>query len=262
MKASLIREPAVAGMFYPEDRQTLQRDIDRLLTENPCQGGLPKALIVPHAGYIYSGPVAARAYNLLRPHAALIKRVILLGPSHRVALEGLALPGSDIFRTPLGDIRIDRQSAARLLDLPQVQELPLAHAQEHSLEVQLPFLQTVLRAFTLLPLVVGRCTSAAVAEVLERVWGGSETLILISTDLSHFHDYRQAQQLDQSTSELICKLREPLGGEQACGCYPLNGLLRELKRRTMEVQLLELKNSADTAGSKHRVVGYGAYAAY
>ena len=257
-----VREPAVAGMFYPADRQSLVAEIDQQLADNPCSGGRPKALVVPHAGYIYSGGVAARAYNLLRPHADSIRRVILLGPSHRVAFQGLALPDCEYFRTPLGDVPIDLDSLALVDDMPQVKVLAEAHEQEHSLEVQVPFLQRVLTQFSLLPLVVGPCHSRDVAEVLQRLWGGAETLVLISTDLSHFHDYEEAQHLDRSTSDLICKLQEPLMGEQACGCYPLNGLLYELKQRQLGIELLELKNSGDSAGSHQRVVGYGAYAVF
>ncbi len=256
----VVREPAVAGMFYPDDRQQLISEIEAHLRENPAEGERPRALIVPHAGYVYSGPVAARAYNLLRPWASDIHRVVVLGPSHRYPLEGLALPDCDLFRTPLGDIPIDQQDTEALLALPQVRQLAAAHALEHSLEVQLPFLQTVLVNFTLLPLVVGRCRSEQVSEVLDLLWGDPATLILISTDLSHFHDYKEACHLDRSTCELICQLREPLMGEQACGCYPLNGLLRKLKQEPLSVKLLELKNSGDTAGSMSRVVGYGAFA--
>ena len=257
-----VREPVVAGMFYPADRQILLDDIDIKLAENPSQGRRPKALVVPHAGYIYSGGIAAKAYNLLRPHSKTFSRVILLGPSHHYPFRGLALPGCQYFRTPLGDVPIDQESLALLKDFPQVQVIPEAHAQEHSLEVQVPFLQQVLDDFVILPLVVGPSSSQQVAEVIEKLWGGEETLILVSTDLSHFHDYPEAQHLDRSTSDLICSLHEPLMGEQACGCYPLNGLLLELKRRKLNIELLDLRNSGDTAGSKNRVVGYGSYAVF
>ncbi|OMH33598.1 AmmeMemoRadiSam system protein B [Motiliproteus sp. MSK22-1] len=257
-----VREPVVAGMFYPADRQILQNEIDIKLAENPAQGTCPKALVVPHAGYIYSGGVAARGYNLLRPYADSINRVILLGPSHHYPFQGLALPGCQYFRTPLGDVPIDLESVSLLKDLPQVQVMPEAHAQEHSLEVQVPFLQRVLDDFALLPLVVGPSRSSQVAEVIQRLWGNKETLIVVSTDLSHFHDYPEAQHLDRSTSDLICALHEPLMGEQACGCYPLNGLLRELKQRKLNIELLDLRNSGDTTGSKSRVVGYGSYAVF
>ncbi|MCW8884843.1 MAG: AmmeMemoRadiSam system protein B [Motiliproteus sp.] len=257
-----VREPAVAGLFYPDNRSELLTQVEDQLLQNPCSGERPKALIVPHAGYIYSGGVAARAFNLLRPHSEHFSKVTVLGPSHRVPLEGLALPDCDSYRTPLGDVALDQQGIDQIADLPQVQQMSIAHAQEHSLEVQLPFLQVLLPQFKLLPLVVGRCPSALVAEVLERLWDDPNRLVVISTDLSHFHDYQDACHLDRSTSDLICQLREPLMGEQACGCYPLNGLLNLLKQRGMAVELLDLKNSGDTAGSKDRVVGYGAYAVF
>ncbi|WP_207063018.1 AmmeMemoRadiSam system protein B [Motiliproteus sp. SC1-56] len=255
-----VRQPAVAGFFYPDDPVVLRRDIDHYLAQNPCSGVTPKALVVPHAGYAFSGPVAARAYNLLRALAKTIRRVVLLGPSHRVPLRGLALPGCDTFMTPLGAVALDSEGMAALARMPQVRVMPSAHAQEHSLEVQLPFLQRLLDDFRLLPLVVGQCQAEEVDEVLEQVWGGRETLIVISSDLSHYHPYGEAQRLDRATSEAVCACRAQLSGEQACGAYPLNGLLHLAARRGLEIELLDLRNSGDTEGPRDRVVGYGAYA--
>lgn len=261
--APVVREPAVAGYFYPQEPEVLAAQVKAELADNPLQSAqMPKALIVPHAGYIYSGPVAARAYNLLRPYKAVIKRVVLLGPAHRVPVTGMALPDCERFRTPLGDIPIDLEAVQAISDLPQVIHSALAHAQEHSLEVQLPFLQQVLGDFSLLPLVVGATSAADVAEVLERLWGGEETLIVISSDLSHFHPYQEAQLLDRQTSEMICRLDGHLVGEQACGCYAVNGLLTQLEKQQKSINLLDLRNSGDTAGDKDRVVGYGAYVSY
>ncbi len=191
------RTPAVAGLFYPGQEEALRELVEELLAQAPQQTQIqPKVLVVPHAGYVYSGALAARAYGLLADRRAAIKRVVLLGPAHRVWVPGLALPSDTAFATPLGVVGIDAELAAAVRDLPCVTTSDAAHAEEHSLEVQLPFLQTVLDDFTLLPLVVGGATPARVAAVLERVWGFDETLIVISTDLSHFHDLSTARRID------------------------------------------------------------------
>ncbi len=257
-----IRLPAVAGLFYPDDPQQLHNEVLHLLDANPQQGSRPKVLVVPHAGYRYSGPVAARAFNLLRPWAEQIERVVLLGPAHRVALGVLALPDADSFETPLGRIAVDVEAISALQDLQQVVVYPEAHLEEHSLEVQLPFLQQLLGAFTLIPLVVGQVGPEAVAQVLDRLWGGEETLIVISTDLSHYHPYDEACRLDAQTSRSICQLDHDLSGHQACGRAPLNGLLYSARCRGMRIEQLDLRNSGDTAGTRGSVVGYGAYALY
>ena len=258
-----VRRPAVAGTFYPAEPAALQAAVDRLLADvaGPpgTAGDAPKALIVPHAGYIYSGPIAAAAYARLRPVAAAIRRVILLGPVHRVAIHGLALPGARTFATPLGIVAIDKEAAALAHRLPHIQESALAHAAEHSLEVQLPFLQRVLPDFTLLPFVVGDATADMVADVLDALWGGPETLIVISSDLSHYHPYREAQEIDTTTAARILAFASSLGHEQACGATPINGLLRAGRRRGLQAELLDLRNSGDTAGDRSRVVGYAAF---
>jgi len=220
----------------------------------------PKAIIAPHAGYIYSGPVAASAYARLIPLHDVIKRVVLLGPVHRVAVHGLALPGVTAFATPLGEIPIDLDAAAAIENMPQVVESPAAHAPEHSLEVQLPFLQAVLDDFKLLPLAVGNASPTEVAEVLDAVWGGPETLIVISSDLSHFHPYQAAQVIDAQTAQDILNLQNTLSHEQACGGTPVNGLLLAAKQHHLQPHLLDLRNSGDTAGDKDRVVGYASFA--
>lgn len=258
-----LRPPAVAGVFYPGDAQALLGEIDELLEgveSLDVQFGHPKVLIVPHAGYIYSGSTAAQAYSELIPARGLVKRVVLLGPIHRVAVRGLALPGVDEFATPLGRIRLDADAVRSVHDLPQVVTSAPAHAMEHSLEVQLPFLQRVLGDFSLVPFAVGDATSAQVAEVLERLWGGPETLIVISTDLSHYHEYETAQRIDTDTAERISRLEPSLKHQQACGATPLNGLLGLAKEKGLSIRRLAVCNSGDTAGGRGRVVGYSAFA--
>lgn len=261
-----IRTAAVAGIFYPAERDALQRQVTAYLQDNPCppsgQTHQVKALVVPHAGYKYSAAIAASAYNQIQPFAERIKRVVLLGPAHRVALDGIALPECDRFAGPLGDIDIDTELVASIEGLPQVVSSAAAHAQEHSLEVQLPFLQQIIPTFTLLPLVVGRCTAEEVVAVLEPVWGGDETLIVFSSDLSHYLSYRQACHTDRQTSAQLCRSQRRLNGEQACGSYALNGLMALARKRDLQIELLDLRNSGDTAGDHQRVVGYGAFAVY
>ncbi len=219
-----------------------------------------KALIVPHAGYIYSGAIAATAYATLRPVAARIRRVILLGPTHHVAVRGLALPDADAFDTPLGRVMLDTDAASVIGRLPQVCVSSQAHAQEHSLEVQLPFLQSVLTDFTLLPLAVGRATAQEVAEVLEFLWGGEETLIVISSDLSHYLPYPIAQRVDDETVHTILALEPSISHERACGGTPVNGLMLVAQKHGLVPHLLDLRNSGDTAGTRDKVVGYASFA--
>lgn len=257
-----IRQPAVAGMFYPDNPQLLQRQVDDMLSSRVGPALHPKVLIVPHAGYVYSGPIAASAYRLIKPLATTIRRVVLLGPSHRVPFLGLAAPEESLFRTPLGDITIDRESVAQLAGRGLVHVRSDAHQLEHSLEVQLPFLQRTLHDFLLLPLVVGDASPQAVADVLRAAWGGEETLIVISSDLSHYHPYTEAQRIDQHTSAMIESFNSQLNGEQACGCRALNGLLTLAREKQLAITALDIRNSGDTSGDRSRVVGYGAYALY
>lgn len=257
-----IRLPAVAGMFYPAEAPLLRDLVKSYLKplQNVSNRPAPKAIIAPHAGYIYSGPVAASVYARLIPARDTIRRVVLLGPSHRVPLRGLAASNMTHFATPLGNVPVDQETIAKLLKLPQVVLLEPAHEREHSLEVQLPFLQEVLTEFKLIPLVVGEATAQEVGDVLEQVWGGPETLIVISSDLSHYHDYYTAQQMDKNTSDAIEKLRfEDIHFEQACGRNPINGLLYIAKTKGLQAHTVDLRNSGDTAGPRHQVVGYGAY---
>lgn len=257
-----VREPAVAGLFYPSRAQRLQQDVESLLTEAAEQptGPAPKALIVPHAGYTYSGPVAARAYRRLAGLADVIERVVLLGPAHRVFLHGMAVPESMAFATPLGEIPLDLVSIEAISDLPGVCRSDAAHAREHSLEVQLPFLQAMLSDFRLVPVVVGRCEAGLVADLIDALWGGPETLIVISSDLSHFLPYPTAREVDGNTCQRILDKDAQLSGDEACGAYVINGLLRSRHCQAMSIEALDLRNSGDTAGDRTQVVGYGAFA--
>lgn len=256
----MIRKPAVAGSFYPANAKQLQAIVNSLLLDAKTGDRVPKAIIAPHAGYIYSGAVAASAYARLIPSANAIDKVVLLGPSHRVAFRGLAVSRCQAYSTPLGDIELDTTAIESLLSFPFVDYLDEAHAQEHSLEVHLPFLQTVLRSFKLTPIVVGDASPEQVCQVLEKLWDGDATLIVISSDLSHFHDYPTAQHLDHGTSHLIETLAyNRINGEHACGKAPINGLLKLLADKSLKIKTIDLRNSGDTAGDKRRVVGYGAY---
>jgi AmmeMemoRadiSam system protein B len=256
----VIRQPAVAGSFYPGNPAQLQQAVQHYLAEGRQSTLIPKAIIAPHAGYIYSGPIAGSAYRSLQPRRQQIRRVVLLGPSHHVAFHGLAAPTSTAFRTPLGDIPVDQAAIAGIADLPQLSLQDQPHLREHSLEVQLPFLQEAVGSFSLIPLVVGMAVSAAIAEVLERLWGGEETVIVISSDLSHYLPYDGAQQLDLASSRAIEALDDTaLGHDSACGRLPINGLLHLARRRGLREETVDLRNSGDTAGDRRRVVGYGAY---
>jgi AmmeMemoRadiSam system protein B len=259
---TIVRRPAVAGSFYPADATSLRAAVNRYLEQAKATPGAarPKAIIAPHAGYVYSGPIAASAYSSLAPFASEVERVVLLGPCHRVPLRGLAATEADAFATPLGTVPVDREAVARALSLPQVQLLENAHAMEHSLEVQLPFLQQLLPRFSLAPFAVGDASPQEVAEVLDVLWGGPETLIVISSDLSHYYDYDTARRLDEATSRAIEALdADGLDRESACGRTPVRGLLVAARQHGLEARVLDLRNSGDTAGSRDQVVGYGAY---
>ena len=255
-----VRPPAVAGLFYPADPEQLRHDVQQLLLDAHPHNLSPKALIVSHAGYIYSGAIAATAYASLRHIAATIRHVVLLGPTHRVAVRGIALPDADAFDTPLGRVMLDSATARAITALPQVSISSAVHAQEHSLEVQLPFLQCVLEDFTVLPLAVGMATSEEVTEVLSVVWGSEATLIVISSDLSHYLPYAAAQSVDHQTAAEIQHLHQPISHDQACGATPINGLILAARKHHLSPHLLDLRNSGDTAGSRDSVVGYAAFA--
>lgn len=255
------RKPAVAGQFYPAEPQVLKDLLKELYSSARFSSvSQVKAIIVPHAGLIYSGSIAASAYQTLIPQMHKIKRVVLLGPSHRVGFHGLATTSVTHYSMPLGDVPIDKAAIQEIDSLPQVQQLDRAHLHEHSLEVQLPFLQNLLDEFTLVPLVVGECPANQVAEVLEKLWGGEETLIVISSDLSHYNSYEDACEQDQKTSASIVNLQpDQIEFDDACGRVPIKGLLVAADHHGLKPQMVDLRNSGDTAGSRDRVVGYGAY---
>lgn len=259
-----IRPPAVAGSFYPARPAELVRTVDELLSGVSSEpAAAPKVLIVPHAGYVYSGPVAASAYARLGQAGRAIRRVVLLGPAHRVPVRGLALPEAQALATPLGVVPVDADAVRAIAHLPQVGVSAAAHALEHSLEVQLPFLQRMLGDFSVVPLAVGDATPGEVAEVIDVLWGGAETLIVISSDLSHYLPYAVARDVDDETVQQILALGpHTLTHEQACGATPVNGLLAVARRRHLRPALLDLRNSGDTAGPRDQVVGYSAFAFY
>lgn len=259
---TIIRPPAVAGTFYPANPDVLRDVIEQDLAQaTPASDiSVPKVLIVPHAGYIYSGPIAASAFVLLEPYRQSIKRVVIIGPSHRVGFTGVAISNADFFDTPLGAIAVDKVAQARLSEIAGVHIIDEAHAAEHSLEVQLPFLQFMLDKFTIVPIVAGDADPQLIAKIIETLWGGSETLIVISSDLSHFHQYQTARQLDQATSQAILDLDvNAVDSQHACGCVGIKGLLAFAQHHPLEATVLDMRNSGDTAGSKDSVVGYGAY---
>jgi AmmeMemoRadiSam system protein B len=257
-----VRRPAVAGTFYPRDAAELAAAVDALLARTSPAGTRPaKALVAPHAGYVFSGPVAATAYAALATQGASVTRVVLLGPAHRTPLIGMAVPSVDAFRTPLGDVAVDTEARAVLLEMPGVAVDDRAHADEHSLEVHLPFLQRALDAFTIVPIVVGRCEIALIAHVLDALWGGPETLVVVSSDLSHYEGYEAAAQHDRTTAdEIVARIGEHICVYDACGSYPIRGLLEVANARDLDVALLDLRSSGDTTGPRDRVVGYGAFA--
>jgi len=273
-----MRKPAVAGTFYPADAHQLATMVDRYLREavlatttteetgatdatvTGVAGHAPKAIIAPHAGYVYSGSIAARAHVCWQNERDVIRRIVLLGPAHRVAVRAMALSSADVWMSPLGTVPIDTDLSDRALSCDGVVIDDRAHAPEHSLEVHIPFLQRVLEpAFTLLPIVVGHATADQIADVLDAVWGDDQTRIVVSTDLSHYLPYAEAKEIDRHTAATIVARSAHLDPQQACGAHPVLGMLESARRHRLQVSLLDLRNSGDTAGPRDRVVGYGAF---
>ena len=257
-----IRPAAVSGSFYPGEASALAAEVAAYLAEAPAGRDLPapKAIIAPHAGYMYSGAVAASIYARLAPLRGRVRRVVLAGPAHRVYVAGAAIPSVDGFESPLGTVTLDVEALQALRRLPFVEVNDRAHALEHSLEVHLPFLQSVLGGFALVPVVVGDATPAQAAQLYEALWGGDETVIVVSSDLSHYLPYDDARRRDGNTARAILRLEDRLDPEEACGAAPINGLLRAARARSLRVEQVDLRNSGDTAGDRDRVVGYGAFA--
>ena len=260
---SLVRPAAVAGSFYPGEAAALAAEIANYLADAPPSARVakvPKAIIAPHAGYMYSGPIAGAIYARLAPLRGTVSRVVLAGPAHRVYVAGAAIPSVEAFDSPLGPVELDREALARLGKLPFVEVSDRAHALEHSLEVHIPFLQAVLGEFKLVPIVVGDASPREVSEMLDTLWGGPETLVVVSSDMSHYHPYEVARACDRDTAQAILRLDPRLVPEEACGAAPINGLLEAARRRKLAPELVDLRNSGDTAGDRSRVVGYGAFA--
>jgi AmmeMemoRadiSam system protein B len=257
-----VRQPAVAGLFYPADPGALRAGVEEALAAAAGQPGpVPKAVVVPHAGYVYSGAVAASAYSRVVPARGRVTRVVLLGPAHRAPVTAVAASSAEAFATPLGLVRVDVERRDALVDAGLVALRDDAHAGEHSLEVQLPFLQVALGDVAVLPLAVGHVDAGAVAAVLDAVWGGEETLVVVSTDLSHYHDHATATERDRRTAAaVVAKRPDRLGPYDACGVVPLQGLLLSAGVADRRVELIDLRTSADTVGDPGRVVGYGAFA--
>ena len=254
------RQPAVAGSFYPANQGQLHLMLDQYLTDAATDEDAPKAIIAPHAGYIYSGPIAATVYARLKKAHGRITRVVVIGPSHRAAFRGMAVSRAETFTTPLGPVFVDQAAVKSITHLPFVEYLEEVHTYEHSLEVHLPFLQEVLDDFKIVPIVTGEASPEQISQVLDLLWGGDETLIVVSSDLSHYHDYATAQQMDKLTSLAIEELQyERITSKSACGKVPVNGLLKLAHKKALSVTTIDLRNSGDTAGDKASVVGYGAY---
>lgn len=254
-----VRHPAVAGMFYPDDPKALRAMVEDYLAQASTDEAPPRAMIAPHAGFIYSGPIAASVYARLRNAPQPIERVVLLGPAHRVGFYGLALSSAQYFETPLGRVALDREAIDELVGLPEVFVYDQAHEQEHSLEVHLPFLQVTLGDFKLVPIVVGSATEEEVARVIESLWEPG-TLVVVSSDLSHYLDYDSAREIDGRTTRAIESLDgAKIGHDNACGFIPVRGLLTVARRLGLSAATVDLRNSGDTAGPREQVVGYGAY---
>ena len=255
-----IRSPAVAGMFYPAAPDALDRVVRAALAAARVDAVPAKAIVAPHAGYVYSGLIAGSAFRSVAHLADRITRIVLLGPSHRCRFAGIAVPSATGFATPLGTIAVDRAACDRALALPEVHLFDQAFDGEHALEVELPFIQVLWPQAAVVPLIVGEASAEAVAAVFEALWGGEETLIVISSDLSHYHDYEAALALDLGTSQAIEAIMPgKLTGSTACGHRALAGLLRQAARHDLRATTRDLRNSGDTRGPRDRVVGYGAY---
>jgi MEMO1 family protein len=261
-----VRPPALSGRFYPGRRERLWQDVHQLLADAARRAGSgharpPKAIVVPHVAYVYSGPIAATAYAALAPARGVVRTVIVAGPAHFAPLPGVAVAGADAFLTPLGAVTVDDGARRRALEVPGVVVDDAAHAPEHSVEVQLPLVIAALGDVSVLPLLVGRAGGDVLADVLDELWDGAETSVVVSTDLSHYLDADAARVVDRRTADAICRLQEP-DPDSACGAAAVAGMVVSARRHRLDVWLLDLRNSADTVGDPDRVVGYGSFALF
>jgi hypothetical protein len=256
------RPAAVAGMFYSDKPQELAATVKSYLAAaTPTGDKPPKAIVAPHAGFIYSGPVAGSAYASLAARGKAVERVILVGPSHRVGFSGLALSSATAFETPLGPVHVDREAVAELESQGLAREFEPAHRNEHSLEVQLPFLKHSFPDARIVPILAGDDDWQALAKAIDLLWGGEETTLVASSDLSHYHDYATAQRIDAATAKDLERLAAgQIDFDQACGATAVNALLSVAASKGLGCLTLDLRNSGDTAGPRDRVVGYGAFA--
>lgn len=258
-----IRPPAVAGRFYPDDPRQLRRAVRHYLDAAPAEAlpGRVKIVIAPHAGYPFSGPVAGAAFRPLAAHDREVARLVLIGPAHWVPFQGVGVSRADAFATPLGLVPIDRSAVAALFDWHEAVAADWAHAPEHALEVELPFLQTLLGEVPIVPLLCGTCDDAAVMAALRRLWGGPETVIVVSSDLSHYEAYDAARAHDARTAAAIEALDpSSIGPFEACGFRAIRAALALAREFQLVPVRLALANSGDTAGPRDSVVGYGAWA--
>ncbi len=256
-----LQAAAVAGMFYPGNPAQLAAGVDGSLAKAAPPRLSPKAVIAPHAGHVYSGDIAGAAYRLLAQRKGEIKRVVLLGPNHRMPVRGIALSPAEAWETPFGPLPVDRTARDSLARQPGFAVTPMPFVNEHSLEVHLPFIHRVLGKVEILPMLVGETTTEQASRTLDALWGGPETAIIISSDLSHYHDYETCRTKDEETASGIERLQQDICvGDRACGFHSIKGLIDQAQRRDLRVTALDVRNSGDTHGPRDRVVGYGSFA--
>lgn len=254
-----FRKPTVAGLFYPSETDNLSKLITDLLNQKPPVS-FTKMLIVPHAAYQYIGEILAQSYLHLFSRSQQIKTVVLLTPSHHIKFNGIAITSKDCYLTPFGEVIIDSDAMMTLLNFPQVVMFDDAHIKEHSIEIHLPFLQTILPSFSLVPLIIGETNSYNILEILEKLWEQEETLIIASMNLSHYQTYNIAQELDQRTSQAIESLHwQSLQTNQICNIHLISSLLQLAHQKSLTPKTIKVCNSGDLTGIKNRVVGYGAF---
>jgi len=255
-----LRIPAHAGQYYPADAGFLEKVVDEYLTDGGTVSEIPKAVIAPHAGFIHSGRIAGKAFAVWKAQEVRARRVVLIGPSHYYDFPGIALPDSTRFQTPLGEVQVDPAADDLKRKFRYVRVFEAAHYPEHALEVLLPFLQRAVPGAKIVPLITGRTEMSQVSAVIEEIWGGADTLLVISSDLSHNHPYEIAQKVDRQTARAIVEFDfSRLTADQACAYQAMRGFLKAAIRKEMRCSLLELRNSADASGDMSLVTGFGAF---